>query len=549
MLRTLTAAAILAALSSVPFSSALATPHIAAISGSGEACVPAPGGGSPLCYPMQVSLDPCGGPVTGNVQGSFTVPSLGPGMEAIITSMTAAFTGTFAGGEGGLVQGEWSGTNAVSGYPLPEYNGAFNAGGTWQGSLGAEGGSGTFSIQSTFYGSTPQSGDWSVVFPGMAFETGLLACQPTSTPSPTATASAAADDPPVGAAFDSLAPVRQAISAARQGTLPGARIFPWLGGQLVTIGVDGTGQVYVRDVFGARMVVDDSGMPTAPRTGPESPAAPVVGARPEFPWAEALSGFGGQASTLLNAWLSSGADLVTATAGNLVPAQPLQDLLDWITRPNLDSDSDLSPEESQTVQTEAAALQIGASQEDAGAQIEDVSDEWLEDFEDQVQRFEEETAQDERERLARSQSLDEATGELLRALGDRSVTEIERQFGLDPEETQQLQDKLLQLGADPERAQEMARATQALRAIMNLGGGETISTGGLMDGIMRFIRNSIARDQALGALLDDEGLNMSEDQLSMIHDANGLRTFLTTADNPYEQSLHDLLGAQLGIGE
>jgi hypothetical protein len=341
--------------------------------------------------------------------------------------------------------------------------------------------------------------------------------------------------------------MRQAISAARQaGSAPAPRVLTWLGGQLVTVHIDQAGQAYVRDVFGTQTLVDDQGFPAAPPPTARSPSAPVISAHPEAPWGEALAGFGGQVATLLDTWLSAGADLLTATSG--APAQPFQDLLDWFGSPNLSGLPDLGPDESQTVQTEAGALQIGAAQQDEGQQLEDLSDAWLEDMEDQMRRFEQETLQDERERLQRAQSLDEASGQLLQALGDRSLTEVERQFGLDPDETQALREMLLQLGADPERAQEMARATQALRVIMNLGADDTISTGGMLDGIMRFVRNMIARDQALGGILDDDGLNMTDEQLSMIQDANGLRTFLTTADSPYEQTLHDLIRDELGLG-
>lgn len=549
MHRLLSVAVALGLLSAPPLSSALALPRQAPVQGSGEACVPSPGGGSPLCYPMEVSFDPCGGPVVGAVQGSYTIPAPGPGMDSIVTGMTASFAGEFAGGEGGVVQGDWSGTNTVSGYPLPQYNGAFAAGGTWQGTLGAGGGSGTFSIQSTFYGSTPQTGTWRLAYSAFAFESGLLECQSPATQTPAATAPPDPPDLPVGLPFDSLQALRQAIAEARErGTPPGPRVYPWLGGQLVTLHVDEAGRIYVRDVYGTETTVDEHALPAGAGGASPSPAAPIISAQPQIPWLTALDGFGDRTGSLLGGWLSAGGDLLTGAGGGLQPFQPFVDLLGWVTGPVIGADEGLSPEESQTVQTEAFALQVGAVQQEGQAALEQASEEWLEEMEEQVMAYEQELAQEEREQLQRHQSLDAATNAFLQRLGERTVTEVEREFGLDPDETQDLHDKLMQLGADPARARELARATQALRTIMNLGGSRTFSTGGVLDAIMGLVRGQVARDQALGAVLDDEGLNMSDDRLSMIHDANGLRLFLRTADNPYEQALHDLLRGTLNIG-
>ena len=136
---------------------ALAQAGVVDIDGIGEIC------SAGQCYPFAMKIPPAGGPVEGHVEGSssYVIEELG---VTIGSSFIGRFTGGFEGGDGGEIGGEWE---IVSTVKLPadlppnaQFPTTIVSGGSWGGTLGAEGsGSGTYQGSDSL--GMPVSGTWS----------------------------------------------------------------------------------------------------------------------------------------------------------------------------------------------------------------------------------------------------------------------------------------------------------------------------------------------------------------------------------------------------
>ena len=103
------------------------------------------------------------------------------------------------------------------------------------------------------------------------------------------------------------------------------------------------------------------------------------------------------------------------------------------------------------------------------------------------------------------------------------IEEIEKQFGIDRKSADKLRADLEQLGADPEKAEELARATQCLRLLSTLAAEHTISNESMFNKIFGFMDAFIVRRQAMdlmGNHLDNNLADLTDEQLDLIQRAD-----------------------------
>jgi len=511
-----------------------------------------------------MTLPPAGGPAAGYVEGSssYTIPDTALKLGS---SFIGHFEGEFGGGVGGAIDGTWE---IVSTLQLPadlnlppnvQYPTTMTSGGTWQGTLGASGGSGTFSGSDSM--GMPVSGTWNIAYDPAAFQAALPSpspAPPTAASAATATSIATVTLTPVPApavtpviSLDALAGLiarqRTLLQSGLNAWRPG--IAPWFNGQLVSAGLGSDDKPYVEDVFGRRTLVDDGGMPLEPVDAPETPGAAIVRQNPEIEWGTEIESFGTQAWDAFQGLLQPGVELFNQVGDGLNPSQQLEGFLNMLRTPLIGQEGDLPADGSEAVQIESALLQ---SQQDADRDCEaalgdsactgeefDLNDpgdyaRWVEKQRAEDRRFYTELiprmTPDEWDRLVEDgfdpvqvirsrKSMNQALQTINSQIGETTIDLIEEQFGLDLEAADRLRSDLIQLGADPEKADELARATQALRVITKLGADHTISNQGLLNGLFRFVDRWVVRSQAQDFMLENLD-NLTDEQLAMIQHAD-----------------------------
>lgn len=530
-----------------------ATPLAAGtIAAQGEVCYVV--SGQQWCFPLELSFDPAGGPLAGTMQGTAEIPVPAAGVS-FVSSVQASFSGTFAGGDGGLVSGTWQSTSQVSvpaGFTFPGGSGLVNgtASGTWEGVLRATG-TGKGVLSGSDASGNPANGTWVIHYSpadflaGQAAPTGTSAPAtppPVTTPTPTPTLSL-----PSGALPDSLAALAAAIDrerAARQSPdrsdLPPV-LAPWYFGQVVRMAVDEEGEVVARDVFGRSAPIDDPGAELT------SLSAQVIQANPGFDWGSTLSAFGQRAFDAVQGMRSTACTFVTGSLENLLPSQTALDFLDLLTAPPDAGSAPLSDTQAATLQGEVVVHTLQSQSEsdridpDAGEAPADPEGQLasLIDQQREADRYHyvellNAISQEEWDRLigdgldpaevVRSRRAMNRALQAMRArLGEEQLSQIELQFQLNAESAKSMRQRLLSLGATPDQADEMARATAALRLLTALAGEHTVSTGGLLDGLTRFVDAWILRSQAQSMAINAAGTNLqglSETQLALIQSAD-----------------------------
>ncbi|MFN2274699.1 MAG: hypothetical protein ACK2TX_07615 [Anaerolineales bacterium] len=569
---------------------ARAQPHSVEIQASGEICTAS--WGSDACFPFTMNLPPAGGPAEGYVEGSssYTISEIGMTIGA---SFSGHFSGLFEGGEGGAIGGSWE---IVSTLQLPAdlnlppnvgYPTTMTSSGSWQGVLGAAGGNGTFSGSDSM--GMPVSGTWSVAYDPDAFRAALpepTAIPATATPAATATSLPTPTPPPpsvtpivsLKALTDLIARQRTLLQSGLDAWRPG--VVPWFNGRLVSAGIDPGGDPYVEDIYGRRTDVNEGGLPLEPVETLETPGEEIVRQNPEVDWGAQLETFGTQAWESLQNLLQPGVELFNQTLDGLNPSQSLDGLLSLLLTPVVGQDEGLTGEESEAVQVEAVVLQ---SQQDADRDcrkalgnsacegekldLNDPSDyaRWVERQRAEDRYFYTELIPrmkpEEWDRLVeggfdpvqviRSRtSMNQALKTINSQIGNTTIDMIEEQFGLDRKAADRLRAELVQLGADPEKADELARATQALRVITKLGADNTISNQGLLNGLFRFVDKWIVRKQAQDLMIENLD-NLTDEQLALIQHADrgalveALQAKQPNEDDPvYQLVLQQIEGGQ-----
>ena len=347
-------------------------------------------------------------------------------------------------------------------------------------------------------------------------------------------------------------------------------IAPWFGGQLVTAGVDEGNGAHVTDVYGRRTAVDESGLPLTPVEGPDTPTQSIIAGSPDVDWGARLEEYGGKAWDALQGLLSS--DWFVETEDGMNPSEALSGYLNVLEGQGGGEQKGMNEDDWAQIEAEAALLQ---AQEDARQECakslgvsacegealnpDDPSDynEWRDQqAEDNRYHYTELMgyfSKEEYDRLIEAgfnpqqvvnsrKSMNVALRAINARMGDAAIDEIEKAFGIDREAADQLRADLVQLGADPDKADELARATQALRVISTLGADHTVSNGGMMNAMNRFIDRWVVRSQAQQLAVSNLD-NLTEEQLALIQDANGpalvraLQGTQPTEDDPIYQLL------------
>jgi hypothetical protein len=543
------------------------------------------------CFPFAMRLPPGGGPAEGYVEGSSSYNISEIGMT-IGSSFIGHFIGIYAGGDGGEISGTWE---IIATVQLPadlilppnvQYPTTITSAGSWQGTLHTDGGSGTYTGSDTM--GMPVSGTWSLGYDPAAFNAALpslppsaltptVAATPSTHPTPTATMLPAPSVTPVvslQALVDLIGRQRTLLQSGLDHWRPG--LVPWFGGQLVTAGVEGQGQAYVEDVFGRHTQVNDAGLPLTGVEGPKTPSQLIISDNPDLEWGAQLEDFGTQAWDTLQNLLQPGVDFIDQTLDSLNPSEQLSSFLDLLQTPLVGLDDGLPADDSRTIQVEAALL---LSQQDAEQDCQQALGESacngekldLNDPSDYA-KWDEKTREGDRyyytdlmgqmkpeewDRLVEGgfdpvkviqsrRSMNEALKTINGQIGSNAIDLIEKQFGLDRKAADQLKADLVSLGADPEKADEMARATQALRVIAKLGSDHTFSNQGLLNGMFRFVDKWIVRSQAQ-ALMIEKLDSLTEEQLAMIQhaDRGALVQALQAQQLPGDDPVYKLLLGQL----
>ncbi len=563
------------------------------IQASGQICTSSWAGDE--CFPFTMTLSPAGGPAEGYVEGSssYTISEIG---MTIGSSFIGHFNGIFEGGVGGSISGTWE---IISTLQLPadlnlppnvQYPTTMTSGGSWQGSLSADGGSGAFSGSDTM--GMPVSGSWTVGYDPAAFHSALPS--PTRSAATATTASTATSRPaltptlPPAPDVTSVVPLQDLLDLiARQRTLlqsgldnwrPG--VVPWFNGQLVSAGLEGEDQAYVEDVFGRHTAVDQSGLPLTAVDGPDTPSESILRQNPDLNWGAQLEDFGTQTWGTLQDLLQPGVDFFNQTLDSWNPSEQLSSFLDLLHTPVIGQNEGLAENESATVQVETVLLQ---SQQDAdldcrqalGLSACEGEELDLNDPSDYARWAEKQRAEDryyytdlmgfmkpeEWDRLVEDgfdpkevinsrRSMNQALKTINGQIGSNAIDLIEEQFGLDSKAADQLKADLVRLGADPEKADELARATQALRVITKLGADHTISNQGMLNGLFRFVDKWIVRSQAQ-ALMIEKLDSLTDEQLAMIQHADrGALVQALQSQQPSENDpVYQLLMSQIEGGQ
>lgn len=545
--------AVLCLISPLP---AAASPTAAGtIAALGEVCYLA--GTQEWCFPLEVTFDPAGGPVAGTTQGTAEIPVPAAGVS-FVSTFQATFEGTFEGGDGGKVAGTWQSTSQLkvpSGFSIPPNMGVANgtASGAWEGVLQASG-TGKGTLTGSDSGGNPANGTWTLRYSADSFRSGLTQPSPTAAPPtalpatgrpPTATVAPVATLPP-GAMPDSPAVLATAVDQEQTALLSPNRsdlppvLAPWYFGQVVRMAI-AEDEILAMDIFGQSAPI------TAADAALTSLSSEVIYSNPGFDWCATLTGLGMRTFDAVRGMGSSSFQFVTGTLEVLMPSETASDFLTLLTTPPDLGDAPLSETQAATLQGEVLlhTLQSQADHDqvdpaEGGEPAEPV--EQLATLVDQ-QREEDrrhyvdllnEISQEEWDQLVddgfdpaevvRSRrSMNRALQAMRARLGEEQLSQIELQFKLDAAAAGSLRERLLYLGATPEKADELARAAGALRVLTALAEEHTVSTGGLLSGLTRFIDAWIVRAQAQSLAIDAAGTNLqglSETQLALIQSAD-----------------------------
>lgn len=569
-----------------PLRAAAAAPRVTPIIAAGEVCYLS--GGTEFCFPLEVTFDPAGGPVLGTTHGraEFPVPGMG---GSFVSTFEATFTGTFEGGDGGEVAGTWQSISHISapaGYPIPANVGLGDgpASGTWAGTLWARG-SGDGSLTGTDSGGNPAAGSWTIAYSAKEF----LAAQPrtTDTPSvptlqpaapptrtPTPVPAATPADALPGAQAALLAAIEQERAAMRSADRSGQPpvLAPWYYGQIVRLGIDEAGEPFAQDFLGQSAPLGQFDATL------ESPSADVLMAYPEVDWGAALTSLGQRAYNAISGMADTSFQFVTGTLESLQPAASALDFLSLLTSPPEFEDVPLSEEEGATLQSEVVLLALQSQQDsaqvdsegnDGSEQPETVLDSLIQAQLEEDRRHYvdllEAVSQEEWDRLVEGgydpaevmrsrRSMNRALQKIRAQMGEEQLNRIEEQFGLDAATAGGFRERLLQLGADPEQADDLSRATAALRVLMIAAEDHTVSTGGLLGRVTAFVDAWIVRSQAQALAVEAAGSNslgLSEAQLALIQDADrqGLIRALTEEQELADDPIIRLLLEQVQGGE
>lgn len=535
-----------------PLTAAAAPPAAGSITALGEVCYVM--SGQQWCFLLELTFDPAGGPLAGTTQGTAEIPVPAAGVS-FVSSVQGAFRGTFAGGDGGSVSGTWQSTSQVSvpaGFTFPGGSGLVNgtASGTWEGVLRANG-TGKGTLSGTGASGNPANGTWVIYYYPADFLAGLAA--PTDTPAPPTAPPVTTSLPtptlslPPGALPDSLAALAAAIARERAALLSPDRsalppvLAPWYFGQVVRMAVDEEGEVVARDIFGHSAPIHDAGAELT------SLSDEVIQANPGFDWAATLTAFGQRALDAVSGMGSTAFTFVSGTLDDMLPSQTALDFLDLLTTPPDPGDAPITQEQASTLQGETLLHTLQSQQEnDQADPAEGVEpnepEEQLTALNEQQREADRyhyvellnAISQEEWDRLIEDgldpaevvrsrRSMNRALQAIRARLGEEQLSQIELQFKLNAESTKSMRGRLLSLGATPDQANQMARATAALRVLTALGEEHTVSTGGLLDGLTRFVDAWILRSHAQAMAINAAGTNLqglSETQLALIQSAD-----------------------------
>lgn len=243
--------------------------------GKGELC------SEGACFSINVSFPPGGGDVTGDVKGSVNISN--PPQPDCVLWLTGTFDGTFEGGDGGALIGNFA---AEQNTVCSEASVSDAWGGSWSGNLYANGtGSGTWSAPTGF-------GTWVIYYSAQEFQEILTLQQstvpPMNTPfTPTAELQSATDTPnPI--LTPTLTPTVVVMDATVEAFLnntdsqafakeqiqrllthdwsqgPYTQPLPyivWLNNRVVNLSVDENQQPYVIDEEGNTVKINEEGQP------------------------------------------------------------------------------------------------------------------------------------------------------------------------------------------------------------------------------------------------------------------------------------------------
>lgn len=136
------------------------------------------------CGTFSITFDPAGGPVTASWQAFCPRTDEKTGAKIGEETIQATLTGTFDGGDGGVVRGTIASGEVSVTYSVTTCDNCIDGtqslvGGTWEGTLRADGTGNGWIMR--------QDAVWNVTYSAADFQAGLGASSPTTAPIPTAT--------------------------------------------------------------------------------------------------------------------------------------------------------------------------------------------------------------------------------------------------------------------------------------------------------------------------------------------------------------------------
>jgi hypothetical protein len=257
---------------------------------------------------------------------------------------------------------------------------------------------------------------------------------------------------------------------------------------------------------------------------------------------------------------------------DIKPAEIAAAFYDFLNQLSAPPDEELTPEEAATVKTEAAVHEIKSQQQDDHVEVADEKQE----PENTLQNHEQKRRDDdyhyyvELMGMISSEEWDSLVekdldpAEIVQTrrsaaitlkginqfIGEQAINELAKTMNVDLEHVETFRNELLAMGATPEQAQELALATQTLRALSSLAADNTVSSDGLLDGIFRFADKWIVRSMALKLVCDKtpaELANLSEAQWDLLNhvDKTALSNAIFNGNDPEYDALYQAVLSEI----
>jgi hypothetical protein len=458
-----------------------------------------------------------------------------------------------------------------------------SAGGTWSGNLYADGtGSGTFQ-SSDFSG-----GSWQVSYSGTAFE--LTEPTPTTAaPQPTATTAPPTAVPPTPTTATSLAPTLDANALLALGDLQSAIqrklaliqsggesdhpavLSPWLYGQMVRVELEDEQPVVV-DIYGHRVEVDENGLPKSDPSVIESPSAEIVNAHPDLDWSSMFDAMSDSAYNAFSNFTEPTFQFLEQTTEGIEPAEIANGFFGFLNQLSTPPDDELSPDESTVAKGEAALQETNKKLAEQQVELSDDEKMEVQGAVDEVEEEEEYTWREHYVEVLKDisaedwdlmvsqgidpvllmrnkKTADETLVKFNQFFGNQSISDLADKFDLVPDEVNAMKAKLNALGGDPQKAEELAQATLALRVITELASDHTVSSDGYFDKVVwafSFLAiNKASQDALMDELQGKVELTPAQINLIMENRGSGIVEALTGQQDPEDDPLLSALISEI----